>query len=69
MLARRKPRTVSRAERILLSVEYALLAVLIVTSLDQSLLTFGILLWPLLIIVAIVISIVIATTSSRIRER
>lgn len=61
LLSRRQPRLVTLPERILLGFEFLLIAVVIATSFDPEALIIGLVLWPLMIVLAVVITILIAT--------
>lgn len=65
LLARRAPRSVTRLERWLLGVEYALIAVLILTSFGQDALLVGLILWVPVIVVAVAVAIAIPVTTAR----
>lgn len=65
LLSRRTPRTVTTPERWLLGFEYGLVAVLVVTSFAADALLIGLVLWPLLIVLAIIIGIAIPVTTAR----
>lgn len=65
LLRRRRPRTVSTAERYLLLALGLVVVILVATSFDLEALMVGVLLWPLLILLAIVTTIVIVVTSGR----
>ena len=65
LLSKRRPRSVALPERILLGFEFLLIAVLIATSFEPDSLTVGLVLWPLLIVLAVVISIAIVVTTAR----
>lgn len=68
LLSKRVPRSVTLPERVLLGFEYLLLAVLIATSFAEDALTIGLVLWPLLIVLAVVISIAVAVTTARLKR-
>jgi hypothetical protein len=68
MLSRRLPRAVTLPERILLGIEYLLLIVIVATSFAPNALDVGLALWPILILVAITISIVIGVTTTLLKQ-
>lgn len=64
ILRRRNPRIVTLAERILLGVIAGIVVLLVVTSVDQMAFAVGIFVWPVLILVAIATTAVIAVKTS-----
>lgn len=65
LLSRRTPRAVTTPERWLLGFEYGLVVVLVATSFAADALLIGLVLWPLLIVLAIVIGVAIPVMTAR----
>jgi len=68
LLSRRRPRSVTLPERILLGFECLLIVVLIATSFEPDSLTVGLVLWPLVIVLAVVITITVVVTTARLAK-
>ncbi|MGX5679913.1 hypothetical protein [Schumannella luteola] len=70
ILMLRKPRLVTRVEAIMIGILVALTAALVVTSFPDDAIVAGLFLWPVLILFAIAVTIVLAVTSARLaREK
>lgn len=65
ILRRRRPMVVTTIERVLMAILAAVALVLIVTAFDVEALLVGVWVWPLLILYAVAVTIVIALTGSR----
>lgn len=65
ILRRRRPMVITTAERVLMAVLAAVAVLLIATSFDVEALLVGVWVWPLLILFAIAVTVVIATTGTR----
>ena len=65
ILRRRRPMVITTAERVLMAVLAAVAVLLVATSFDVEALLVGVWVWPLLILFAIAVTVVIATTGSR----
>ncbi len=68
ILAFRRPRTTTRTERIMIGVLVAITVILIATSFHDDALVVGLFGWPVLILFAIAVTIVLAVTSARLRQ-
>lgn len=63
----RKPRTITRTEKIVLSVLVGLIALFVALSFIEDAIGIFFYAWPVLVVYAIVVTIVLAVTSSRLR--
>lgn len=64
----RKPRTITRAEKIVIGILVGLIALFIALSFVEELFGVFFFTWPLLVVYAIVVTVVLAATSAKLRR-